>query len=196
MNSDPNNLTVEDDTVPIENLIAATEEQPVIPTVEELTSHAVPKNGIDGDAPYGRNKDGTPAKKRGRKAGTTADLFDRLDSVTPSTPSHKGSPPIGQGVPIAWDYRPIANFATGLWFGIPTMIFGDDWKPEPADEPIISKAFYDYFKAKGIAEVSPELGLGLALLSYTVVRVNKPTVHTRLQSIFAWIKTKARFKRG
>lgn len=202
MQTDPNALAVDDDVTPaIEQPIPEIEKEPVIPTLDELNPPKTVEfndaaNGVDPDAPYGRNKDGTPAKKRGRKSGTTGDLFDRLDSVTESTQRRQTFQQSVKSTSIALDYRPIASFATGLWFGIPQMFFGDDWKPESADEPIIAKAFYDYFKAKGIAEVSPELGLVLALSSYTIVRVNKPTVKSRLSSWFAWAKSKARFRHG
>lgn len=210
MNLDPNELTVIDDTEkqstanegsketpPIDD----SENQPIIPTVAELNApkpvhsgqfnDAIPPNqGVDAEAPYGRNKDGTPAKKRGRKGSSNGDQFDRLDSVTVSTPSRT---PQARGLPspaIVTDYRPIASLATGLWIGIPQLIFGEDWKASESDEKLIADAFYNYFRAKGITEMSPELGLGLALGSYVVVRINKPTVKSRILSGVEWIKSK------
>ena len=217
--NNPNALQVEtDDTPPIEQpkpeeQKESPDDQPIIPSLDELKppTAATFNDAPDSTAPYGRDAmgtplapyglkaDGTPAKKRGRKTEGTSDQFERLDSVTPSTASRRTNPTKANGVPIAVDYRPLANLATGLWFGVPVMFLGDDWKPEPSDEPVISKAFYDYFKAKGISEMSPELGLAVALGGYTLVRLPRPTVKTRLGSFVSWLKTKAnlgRFKRG
>ena len=183
--------------MPIVAPIDETEEQPVIPTIAELNPPVNPVfNDVDLAAPYGYNKDGTPAKKRGRKAGTTGELFDRLDSVTESTPSRKPMRSTGVPPPIAVDYRPVASLASGLWFGIPQLVFGKDWEPDENELREIPKLFHEYFKAKGIDSISPEWGLGLGLLAYTGNKISKPTVATKLDSMFAWIKTKLRFKRG
>ena len=144
----------------------------------------------DSLAPYGRNKDGTPAKKRGRKIASGDDLFQRLDSVTPAPPRKNASSTMPNAAAIAIDYRSLANTATGLWFGVPQMLFGEDWKPEPAEEPVVAKAFHDYLKAKNIVDIDPTLALCLVLGSYTIARVNKPTVKSRLQSMFGWMKAK------
>lgn len=208
MNHDPNELVVisdvEKQTAPIEPVsnapqVGGSEDQPIIPTIEDLNAKSAvfndpPNLGVDADAPYGRNKDGSPAKKRGRKTLTGGDLFERLDSVTPSTQSQAHRLPSGSKPVIVTDYRPVANLATGLWIGIPQIFFGEDWKPEnEGQEKVIAEAFHSYFRAKGIAEMSPEIGLYLALGSYTIVRINKPTVKSRLESGVAWLKS--RFKR-
>ena len=58
----------------------------------------------DSLAPYGRNKDGTPAKKRGRKIASGDDLFQRLDSVTPAPP-RKNKLAIGLGLALLVNRR-------------------------------------------------------------------------------------------
>lgn len=185
---DPNELIVENDVPTI-----APVEVPIIPTAEELApltpafNDAAPE--IDPDAPYGRKADGTPAKKRGRKSpNESGDLFDRLDSVTQSTLRPQREKPIPTVQTIATDYRPVANLAAGLWFGVPQVFLGEDWKPEKDDEPLIAKAFHDYFKAKGIAEIDPGVALLLVLGSYTAVRVNRPTIKERVSKWFQSMK--------
>lgn len=211
MNHDPNELAVVNDienkSTPIEApktevQTGDSENQPVIPTVEELNARPAQFNseqtpmGVDPDAPYGRNKDGSPAKKRGRKAPTSGDLFDRLDSVTPSTASQARPLPNAARSAIVTDYRPVASLATGLFIAVPQMFLGADWAPEDAaSEKIIADAFYNYFRAKGISEMSPELALGIALGSHAVSRINKPTVKGRIAQGVEWIKSTIKRRR-
>lgn len=192
MNTDPNEIEV------IKDVVENADEQPIIPTLEDLSPPPIqsvpadpPIQGVDPEAPYGRNKDGSPARKRGRKTGSADGQFARLDSVTESSQSQAHRLPKGIKSGIVTDYRPIANLATGLWIGIPQIIFGEDWKAEnEGQEKVIADAFHNYFKAKGITEISPEIALSLALGSYAIVRVNKPTVKNRIESGVAWLKAK------
>ena len=192
MKTDPNSLDVVNDAAPIKAPIETEENQPIIPTVEELQTP--PEASIDSEAPYGRNKDGTPAKKRGRKVltpGESGDLFARLDSVTPSTASRKPLPRDKTGASIVTDYQALGETAANLWFNVPQIFFGADWAPKPEEVPVVARGFRDYFKAQGIQELSPTLSLCLVLGAYTLERANKPTVQSKLQSMFAWIKSKS-----
>jgi len=195
MQVDPNNPGVDNDLAGNESPI----EQPVIPTVAELQGEKPPltepgesASGIDPEAPYGRKKDGTPAKKRGRQAGSQNDLFERLDSVTQSTPRPRPGPSNPPIAAIVTDYRAVGQMAANLWFNVPQTIFGEDWSPEPNEIPLVAKGFTDYFQAKGISQISPELSLGLILLGYTAGKLNKPTVKSRFSKVAEWIKSKIR----
>ena len=195
MQVDPNNPGVDNDLAENENPI----DQPVIPTLSELhtdkPSVTEPVNDaspVDPEAPYGRKKDGTPAKKRGRAAGTQSDLFERLDSVTQSTARPRPVPSNPPIAPIVADYRAVGQMAANLWFNVPQTIFGEDWSPEPNEIPLVAKGFTDYFQAKGISQISPELSLGLILLGYTAGKLTKPTVKSRFSKVAEWIKSKIR----
>jgi hypothetical protein len=88
---------------------------------------------------------------------------------------------------------------TGLWIAAGISIFGDDWKPESdAEQNALNKAFYDYFKAKGMADLPPGWALAATLGMYTAARLRKPTVAQRIGYGVQWIglKIKGVFIRG
>lgn len=173
---------------------------PNVPTQDEVDPPI--DNVAPVEAPYGFNKDGTPAKKRGRKAGSTGDqtpLFDRLDSVTQARPlpraksAEKSSQPvIPSPQAIATDYRVMGETAANVWFNVGEMAFGEDWQPEPNEPQMIAGAFRDYFQAKEIKAIDPTIVLLIALGGYTVKRLNKPTLRNRLGGIVTWIKNKVK----
>lgn len=191
---DPNELNVENDLPVTDAPVIQSQIEPVIPAAEELNSTPAPSvmndPGPDLDAPYGRNKDGSPAKKRGRKGGTQDDLFERLDSVTPNPPRPQKIAQSASPAVIVADYQAIAETAANLFFNVPQMLFGEDWEPEKHEVPPVVKGFKDYVSSKGITQLDPTLALCLILGSYTVGKINKPTVRTRFQSITDWIKSK------
>lgn len=201
---DPNQIDLEDDTPKTEAVKQKPEVKPeppfviedkpaYIPTLEELTTP--PPEAVvlpDPEAPHGRNKDGTPTKKRGRKVpgdeGYTGDLFDRLDSVTQSTAMPQTRQTTVSPAAIAANYRQLGETAANLWFNVPQILLGADWAPEASEIPMVAKGFQDYFKAKGVTELDPTLSLTLILGTYTLARVNKPSVQTRLQSVMTWFR--------
>ena len=151
---------------------------------------------IDPEAPYGRNKDGTPAKKRGRKGGDTS---SRLDSVTPAPPRVKPQAPptpnisaivVPPSIPV--DYDALGGVVANLWFNGGVMILGTEWEPDTArgEHVTVKNAFRDYFKSKSITELDPGLMLFVTLSSYALARVQKPTIQERTRSMWTWIKTK------
>lgn len=188
----PNN---EDDTTAIN---AERLEMPIVPTQDEVDPPIDTAAPVE--APYGFNKDGTPAKKRGRKALTGADqtpLFERLDSVTQAPPLTRGKsaekatrPVIPTPQAIATDYKAMGETAANVWFNVGTMAFGEDWVPDSTEPQMIAGAFRDYFQAKEIKVIDPTIVLLIALGGYTVKRLNKPTMKSRVAGIAQWLKSK------
>jgi len=170
-----------------------------IPKVEnfELTgqsaSEAAPP--VDPEAPYGRSKiDGRPLKKRGRPSKEDApSQRERLESVTRAPPKPQLPPSTPAPPPIVIDYDALARLAATLWFEVPQPIFGRDWAPADKDEAnTIAAAFRRYFISAGITDIPPGIALALSLGSYTIARVNKPTVKERLMGMFEWIRSKTK----
>lgn len=194
---DPNNPPINDDVKKpeIETQANVEQEKSVIPSVLEIKAEL---NGSI-DAPYGYKKDGTPAKKRGRKPD---DLFDTaqtdaLDSVTPAPPRRQQSPPKITTPVIVTDYRALGRTAAAVFFVSGELILGQEWAPDsPTEGDSIAGAFSRYFEASGIQELSPGLMLTLTLGSYSVARMQRPVIKTKIQKATEWITSKLKlFKR-
>jgi hypothetical protein len=198
----PNDATpkteAETDAVSFERL-----DLPNVPTQSEVDPPI--EEAVTIDAPYGLKADGTPAKKRGRKSalegGGTVDppQFERLDSVTQAPPLPRAKtagnatrPSIPQPAAIATDYRAMGETAANLWFNIGETALGEDWRPNPGEPQYIAGAFTDYFRAKEIKVIDPAIVLCIALGGYTVARINKPTIKSKLGRVVLWMKSKAR----
>jgi hypothetical protein len=175
---------------------------PNVPTQDEVDPpEAIAETGSI-EAPYGLNKDGSPAKKRGRKAKGEegqSPQFDRLDSVSqarPLTRAKSTAKPTEPYAPlastIATDYQAMGETAANVWFNVGVMALGEDWAPNPDEPKAIASAFRDYFKAKEIKAIDPGIVLLIALGGYTVARVNKPTVQSRFSKVAQWVRTKIR----
>lgn len=152
---------------------------------------------IDPEAPYGRNKDGTPAKKRGRKGGSEA--ASRLDSVTPAPPRVKLPPtaaPLTQAIApsIPIDYDAMGGQVANLWFNGGVMLLGEEWAPntQAGEHVAVKNAFRDYFKAKNATELDPGVILFITLASYTAARIQKPTIKSRVTGGWLWLKSKVK----
>lgn len=80
---------------------------------------------------------------------------------------------------------------TALFITGGQMFFGEEWKPESeAEQNALNKAFYDYFKAKGLGDLPPGVALACALGMYTSKRLAKPTTSQRISYALGWITGK------
>lgn len=155
----------------------------------------IPSTSIDPEAPYGRKKDGTPAKRRGAKP--KAEQAERLNSVTPAPALPQGNfgvRPPQKAMPVlaavATDYQAMGHTAANLWFNVGEMLFGEDWRPTEPEVRPIGVAFTDYFRAKEVKQFDPGIILLIALGSYSIARANKPTVRSKLAGLTQWLKNK------
>ena len=80
-----------------------------------------------------------------------------------------------------------SNLAAGTFINVNCAIFGDEWLPEASEEyneqEMLVRAFYDYMDAKEIEDFPPSVALAMALGSYSVRRLNKPTTKSRFQRL-------------
>lgn len=163
--------------------------EPADPIVEPAAA-----DETDPEAPFGRKKDGTPAKQRGRKgaggSGTSIahgdSLEQRLASVTPAparSPRAAPSPP-----PIAADYGELGKLAANLFFALPQSFLGEEWAPEGQEPKMVADAFTHYFKATGMSDIPPGWMLTITLSGYTAAKMQKPTVRERIGGALSWCK--------
>ena len=158
--------------------------------------------GIDDG--YARDKDGnvklkadgTPMKKRGRKAGATnprPEIAERIQNgELPETP------PVNQSEMIEVTSATIIHTATSIMSGL----IGKEWAIENKDEfNSLHIPLKSYLQSKNITDVPPGVLLTIAVLGYSMKRMQQPNTREKL-SLLA-IKAKSffggilgRFKRG
>jgi hypothetical protein len=132
------------------------------------------------------------SKKRGRPSN--ADKAAKLNGVTPPPPKPAPNPPIFAPVNRV-DYDAMGIIAASMFFGLGELALGEDWAPEPDEKMPIKDAFSAYFRSINAVELPPSWILLSALGVYTVKRVNRPTVKSKIYGAFAWLKHKLPFSR-
>ena len=132
---------------------------------EEL--HAL---GKDGKPRY--NKDGSYARKRGRKAG--AQSSGSVETPSASVVSTEDA----------------AIQSANLLFNLSVFVGGDEWSPTKDEAVCVKTGFKNYYDARGIVNIPPELGLVIALGMYALPRLNKPSTREKISSLWVWVKDK------
>lgn len=90
------------------------------------------------------------------------------------------------------DYVAMGQLAANLWFNAGEIMLGEDWQPDPNEPALIAGAFRNYFQAKEIKVMSPDLVLLTTLGMYAMARMRKPTVKSRIARGIEWLKSKTR----
>jgi hypothetical protein len=148
-----------------------------------------PKTSAAGRPPKGNGSDalGPQVAQTADAAAKSADP-SRISSVRRAGPRPQAKNAASATVSI--DYEQVARAFAGTWFGVGALAFGDDWLPnEEAGEHIqVKDAFKRYVEARGIGDFPPGIALALALGTYSLARVTKPTVKERLGLIWGRIK--------
>jgi hypothetical protein len=137
------------------------------------------------------------ARPAGAPEASQQEASPRIDTVSragPRKPVQK--PSVGT---ITVDYEGVAQGFAALWFSTGTIAFGADWQPdmEQREHIAVKDAIKRYVETKRIGDIPPGLGLCIVLTTYTLARLAKPTVKTRMQNIglacvkgFQWAKQK------
>jgi len=134
---------------------------------------------------------GAGRKPKPRDGGMDADQRALLSGVDVTAPPPLIPVPPKKSARPA-DYENMGNLAAGWWFSGGEVLFGPDWKPNDAEEKQIPKAFAEYFRAKGLADIPPGVALALGLGMYSVTRFTRPTVKQRMLGGLAWGRDKVR----
>ena len=164
----------------------------------ELNPHAIPDSGTvsdmvagvmeahDGFDPltHAVNPDGTPkrkvdgsyALKRGRKSGA---LPSPNSTVSPQAQ-------VAQTPTINVDEA--SRQACNMLVNGAVVLLGEQWAPVDKEEAKgLQTSFKNYFEARGVPNVPPEIGLAVAVLAYSLPRIT----HEKTVSRFTVIKMRA-----
>ena len=126
-------------------------------------------HAVNPDGTPKRKVDGSYAMKRGRKSG-----------VPQSTSS--AAPVVASQATINSDEA--ARRSCNMIINGAVLMFGEQWEPRDKDEAKgLQISFKNYFEARGVPNVPPEVGLIVAVLAYSLPRITHEKTVSRFQTI-------------
>lgn len=126
-------------------------------------------HAVNPDGTPKRKVDGSYALKRGRKAGQGAGPAPMATA--------SAEPTINTDEAARQSCNMLINGAV--------LLLGEQWEPRDKDEAKgLHTSFKNYFDARGVPNVPPEVGLAVAVLAYSLPRIT----HEKTVSRFATIK--------
>lgn len=133
------------------------------PLVHALNPDGTPKRKVDGSF----------ALKRGRKSGAVP--------TTSSAPAQVAETPT---INVDEASRQSCN----MLINGAVLLFGEQWAPQDKEEAKgLQVSFKNYFEARGVPNVPPEVGLAVAVLAYSLPRLT----HEKTVSRFTVLKMRA-----
>lgn len=145
---------------------------------------------------HAANPDGTPrlrtngsyALKRGRKSGAqmptgNPDTGADADDATATTGA---APAAVNAAASAVSNKQTAVFLVDTVTGILSRAIGPEWAAEKDEKKGLANATEQYLVAKGGLQISPEMGLLLALSAYAVPRLAVQNTQSKLSRFMGW----------
>ena len=130
-------------------------------------------HAVNPDGTPKRKVDGSFAMKRGRKSGAAP--------TTSSAPAQ-----VAQTPTINCDEA--ARQSCNMLINGAVLLLGEQWEPRDKDEAKgLQISFKNYFDARGVPNVPPEVGLVVAVLAYSLPRLT----HEKTVSRFTVLKMRA-----
>jgi hypothetical protein len=133
-------------------------------------------HAVNPDGTPKRKVDGSYAMKRGRKSG-----------AQPSPNSTSSAPAqVAQTPTINVDEA--SRQSCNMLINGAVLLFGEQWAPQDKEEAKgLQISFKNYFEARGVPNVPPEVGLVVAVLAYSLPRLT----HEKTVSRFTVLKMRA-----
>ena len=130
-------------------------------------------HAVNPDGTPKRKVDGSFALKRGRKSGAAP--------TTSSAPAQVAETPT---INVDEASRQSCN----MLINGAVLLFGEQWAPQDKEEAKgLQISFKNYFEARGVPNVPPEIGLAVAVLAYSLPRLT----HEKTVSRFTVLKMRA-----
>lgn len=133
-------------------------------------------HAVNPDGSPKRKVDGSYAMKRGRKSG-----------ALPS-PSSTTSPAAQVAQTPTINVDEASRQSCNMLINGAVLLFGEQWAPQDKEEAKgLQISFKNYFEARGVPNVPPEVGLVVAVLAYSLPRLT----HEKTVSRFTVLKMRA-----
>jgi hypothetical protein len=133
-------------------------------------------HAVNPDGTPKRKVDGSYAMKRGRKSG----VLPSSNSTTAPQAQVAQTPTINVDEASRQSCNMLINGAV--------LLFGEQWAPQDKEEAKgLQISFKNYFEARGVPNVPPEVGLVVAVLAYSLPRIT----HEKTVSRFTVLKMRA-----
>lgn len=133
-------------------------------------------HAVNPDGTPKRKVDGSYAMKRGRKSG----VLPSASSTTSPAAQVAQTPTINVDEASRQSCNMLINGAV--------LLFGEQWAPQDKEEAKgLQISFKNYFEARGVPNVPPEVGLVVAVLAYSLPRIT----HEKTVSRFTVLKMRA-----
>ncbi len=153
------------------------------PTIHSSMPDGTPRFRVDGGYALKRGKGG-------RKSADAGAMPSGGAAPSPHVPRETsdviGSGPMVQGAAATMSNKQTAVFLVASVTGILSRAIGPEWAAEKDEQKGLNGAVETYLDAKGGLQITPEMGLILALSAYAVPRLATENTQSKLSRFMGW----------
>jgi hypothetical protein len=195
--------TTEEDPVADAVAVAVSQWVGFDPAVHAVNPDGSPRLRVDGSYARKRGRGGRQSVPRETEAvadtQTNAGLFDNPTSVPRETP-RQAPASVPETVPASLSSREAAAAIVLTSTAILARMVGPEWSAEKPELKALTDATKIYIDSKGGLQMSPEMGLFLAVSMYAAPRFAHENTRSKFSKAVDWCKDRiavlrARFKR-
>ena len=194
MSSEINNEPTSTKTLTMDEL-SANETFPEVKqnAIDAISEQKAETAAIEQAAPIKLKADGTPAKKRGRKAGSTVQKPQAQSFNNPRNPQGEN---VNQNIPNI-SSKQAAQVVSGLIEQLSVVLVSDDFIYSEIERNSNVQAWEQTLDYYGGVTISPPAALAMNHIAIIVSRSQKEKTKTKVNLIKAWISDKiaSRFKK-
>lgn len=135
------------------------------------------------------NRDGWLAKRRGGAGkATTAPLRSKVNPGGAGKVSDVCGP-TQQAEEFEVKVAQSSTACAGLFIMSAQVVGGPEFQPESGEPEFLRDSFATYFRAKGIVDIPPGVGLAIAMGGYIAKRWSQPVFAQKRKGWWAWVKS-------
>ena len=159
------------------------------PAIHAVNADGTPKMRVNGSfmLKRGRKSGGSPGtpKSAGVPVAATDDA-ETSGEIAPNSPEVQALPGAVQASANAVSNAQTARFLVDTVTGVLSRAIGPEWAVEKDERSGLANATKQYLDAKGGLQISPEMGLLLAVSAYAAPRFAVPNTQTKISRFVGW----------